>query len=254
MGNRVALVTGGTTGIGRAAVLGFARQGYATVFCGRREVEGKETEALVREAGGRGKFVQTDVCDEQAVRRLVNQTLETFGGLDCAFNNAGITGPMRPTADITLEDWSAVMSINVTGTWLCMKYQIPIMLKQKRGAIVNMSSVSGVWGTPGLSAYVAAKHAVLGLTKSAAIEYAPAGIRINAVGPAGIMTDILGSALGDNTDMLDKFRSAHPLGRFGTPQEVAAAVVWLCSDESSFITGTTLMIDGGGTAGVNPFK
>jgi NAD(P)-dependent dehydrogenase (short-subunit alcohol dehydrogenase family) len=254
MSDRVALVTGGTTGIGRATVLAFAKRGYATVFCGRREAEGKQTEDMLQAAGGRGRFIQTDVCDEAAVRHLIGWTLENYGQLDCAFNNAGVTGPMRPTIELTPEEWASVMSINVTGTWLCMKYQIPAMLKRGRGAIVNMASVSGIWGTPGLAAYVAAKHAVLGLTKTAAIEYAPAGLRINAVAPAGIMTEIISSALGDNPVMLEKFRSAHPLGRFGTAEEVAAAVLWLCSDESSFVAGNTLMIDGGATAGVNPFK
>jgi NAD(P)-dependent dehydrogenase (short-subunit alcohol dehydrogenase family) len=254
MDKKVALITGGTSGIGRAAVLAFAKAGISTVFCGRRSAEGKETEALVERAGARGLFVQTDVCDEAAVQQLVERTLSVFGRLDCAFNNAGITGRMGPTAEHNRADWDAVMATNVTGTWLCMKYQIQAMLKQGKGSIVNMSSVSGVWGTPGLSPYVAAKHAVLGLTKTAAMEYSAAGIRINAVAPAGIGTEIISTTLGHDENLIAKFRSAHPIGRFGTVEEVANAVVWLSSSEASFITGHTLMIDGGATAGVNPFK
>ena len=254
MTDRVALVTGGTAGIGRASVVAFAKLGYITVFCGRREAEGKETQSLAEAAGGRSLFVQADVCNEADVERLTKRALEFSGRIDAAFNNAGITGNMAPTIAQSREDWESVLSINVVGTWLCMKHQIQAMLAQGSGAIVNMSSVSGVWGTPGLSAYVAAKHAVLGLTKTAAIEYAAAGIRINAVAPAGIMTDIVGSTLSHDPTLLAKFTSAHPIGRLGTVDEAAEAVVWLCSDAASFITGHTMMIDGGATAGVNPFK
>jgi NAD(P)-dependent dehydrogenase (short-subunit alcohol dehydrogenase family) len=252
--NKVALITGGTVGIGRASVVAFAKHGYTTIFCGRREAEGIETQRLAEAAGGQSLFVQADVCREADIELLMNRALGFSGRIDAAFNNAGITGKMGPTAAQSREDWESVLSVNVVGTWLCMKYQIQAMLAQGGGAIVNMSSVSGVWGTPGLSAYVASKHAVLGLTKTAAIEYAEAGIRINAVAPAGIMTDIIGSTLAHDPTLLAKFTSAHPLGRLGTVDEVAEAVVWLCSDAASFITGHTMMIDGGATAGVNPFK
>jgi len=252
--NKVALVTGGTAGIGRASVVAFAKRGYITVFCGRREAEGIETQRLAEAAGGQSLFVQADVSKEADVEQLTKRALAFSGRIDAAFNNAGITGTMAPTAAQSLEDWESVLSVDVIGTWLCMKHQIQAMLAQGGGAIVNMSSVSGVWGTPGLSAYAAAKHAVLGLTKTAAIEYAAANIRINAVAPAGIMTGILGSTLRHDPTLLAKFTSAHPIGRLGTVDEVVEAVVWLCSDAASFITGHTMMIDGGATAGVNPFK
>ena len=254
MEDKVALITGGTAGIGRASVLAFAKRGYTTVFCGRREAEGLETQRLAEAVGGRSLFVQADVVQEAEVEQLMTRALEFTGRIDAAFNNAGITGAMGATDAQSREDWESVLTINVVGTWLCMKHQIKAMLPQGHGAIVNMSSVSGVWGMPGLSPYAASKHAVLGLSKTAAIEYAAAGIRINAVAPAGIMTDILGSTLGHDPTLLAKFTSAHPIGRLGSVDEVAEAVVWLCSDGASFITGHTLMIDGGATAGVNPLK
>ena len=254
MQERVALITGGTTGIGRSTAVAFAKRGVRTVFCGRRKPEGEQTLELVKAAGGQGLFVQADVCDEAAMRGLVDRTVEAFGRLDYAFNNAGITGQLGPSIGYDRKAWEDIMATNVTGTWLCMKYQIPAMLKQGSGVIVNMSSVSGVWGTPGLAAYVAAKHAVLGLTKTAAMEFAQAGIRINAVAPAGIMTEVITAGLDNNQELIAKFRGAHPIGRFGSAEEVASAVLWLCSDEASFITGHTMMIDGGATAGVNPFK
>jgi NAD(P)-dependent dehydrogenase (short-subunit alcohol dehydrogenase family) len=254
MQDRVAVITGGTTGIGRSTAVAFAKRGVHTVFCGRRRPEGEQTLKLVQAEGVRGMFVQADVCDEPAMKSMVEQTVSEFGRIDYAFNNAGITGPLMPTVAFEREVFEAIIATNVTGTWLCMKYQIPAMLKQGSGAIVNMSSVSGVWGTPGLSPYVAAKHAVLGLTKTAAMEYAQTGVRINAVGPAGIMTEVLTTALGGDEVMTAKFKSAHHMNRFGDPDEVAKAVVWLCSDEASYITGHTLMIDGGAVAGVNPFR
>ncbi len=250
MKGKIALITGGTSGIGRATAVGFAQAGATVVVCGRRQAQGEETIDLVRQAGSDGSFVQTDVSDEAAVQSLIGQTVERYGRLDYAFNNAGIGGDIGPLVACTRESWDQVISTNLTGVWLCMKYELQRMLQQGGGVIVNTASVAGVWGSPGMSAYVASKHAVVGLTKAAALEYAAAGVRVNVVAPAGILTDMVTNMM--NEEMLTAFANSHPVGRLGQPEEVAQAVVWLCSDAASFITGHTLMIDGGTTAGVNP--
>ena len=243
--NKVALVTGGTTGIGRDTAVLFAKAGAKVIFSGRREREGNETLNLIRAAGADGHFVKSDVSKSADVESLVQKTIEKYGRLDVAFNNAGIEGAWAPLAEQTEENWDQVQNINLKGVWLSMKYEILQMLKQGGGgAIVNMSSVAGLIGAAGAGIYVASKHGVLGLTKSAAIEYAPHGIRVNAVCPAVIETAMAERAFGDpvvNKRML----SLHPLGRFGKPIEVAEAVLWLCSDKSSFTTGQYVGVDGG---------
>src|SRR5215471_2642546 len=250
--NKVALITGGTTGIGRDTAILFAKQGAKVVISGRRETEGKETIALVKAAGGEGTFVQSDVSKSADVESLVKKTVDTFGRLDVAFNNAGVEGKLVPLAEQTEENWDYVHGINLKGLWLCLKYEIQQMLKQGGGgAIVNMSSVAGLIGGAGFGVYVASKHGVLGLTKSAAMECAAHGVRVNAVCPAVIETPMAERAFGEpavNKRML----SLHPLGRFGKPMEVAEAVLWLCSDKSSFTTGQYLGIDGGLLIGPNP--
>ena len=250
--NKVALITGGTTGIGRDTAVLFAKAGAKVTFSGRREVEGKETLNLVRTAGGDGHFIKSDVSKVANVECLVQKTIEKYGRLDVAVNNAGIEGVWAPLIEQTEENWDQVQNINLKGVWLSMKYEILQMLKQGGGgAIVNMSSVAGLIGAAGAGVYVASKHGVLGLTKSAAIEYAAHGIRVNAICPAVIETPMAERVFGEPA-VNKRMRSLHPLGRFGKSTEVAEAVLWLCSDRSSFTTGQYLGIDGGLLIGPNP--
>ena len=243
--NKVALITGGTTGIGRDTAVLFAKEGAKVVFTGRREVEGNETLALVRSAGGNGFFVKSDVSKASDVQSVVQKTVEKYGRLDIAFNNAGVEGQWMPLVDQTEENWDYVHNINLKGLWLCLKYEIQQMLKQGNGgAIVNMSSVAGLMGYAGSGIYVASKHGVIGLTKVAAIECAKAQIRVNAVCPAVIETPMADRAFAD-PEAQKAVLGMHPLGRFGKPTEVAEAVLWLCSDKSSFTTGQYIAIDGG---------
>ena len=249
---KVGIVTGGTSGIGRDAAILFAKEGAKVVVAGRRDVEGSETLGLVRKGGGDGLFVKTDVSKAAEVRALVDKTAEKFGRLDFAFNNAGIEGKWMPIAEQSEEDWDQTIDINLKGVWLCMKYEIQQMLKQgKGGAIVNMSSIAGLMGSAGAATYCASKHGVMGLTKSGALETARAGIRINAICPAVIETP-MGDRLFGEPEMRKYATSLHPLGRFGTPMEVAEAVVWMCSEHASFMTGQWIVLDGGFLAGPNP--
>jgi NAD(P)-dependent dehydrogenase (short-subunit alcohol dehydrogenase family) len=249
---KVALITGGTTGIGRDTAVLFAKAGAKVVISGRREAEGNETIALVRAAGGEGLLVQGDVAKAADVEALVKKTVEKFGRVDVAFNNAGIEGNWMPIVEQSEEDWDRVIDINLKGTWLCLKYEIKQMLKQgSGGAIVNMSSVAGLMGSGGAATYCASKHGVIGLTRTAALETAKAGIRVNAVCPAVIETAMAERAFSD--PQVNEFvRGLHALGRFGRPNEVAEAVLWMCSDLSSFMTGQYIVVDGGMLAGPHP--
>ena len=250
--NKVALITGGTTGIGRDTAILFAKEGAKVVFSGRREVEGNETLNLVRAEGGDALFVKSDASKSADLESLVQKTVEKFGRLDVAFNNAGIEGRWAPLVDQTEEDWDQVHNINLKGVWLSMKYEIRQMLKQGGGGtVVNMSSVAGLIGAADAGVYIASKHGVLGLTKSAAMEYAAHGIRVNAVCPAVIETPMAERAFADPI-VNKKMLSLHPLGRFGKPMEVAQAVLWLCSERSSFSTGQCVGVDGGLLIGPNP--
>jgi NAD(P)-dependent dehydrogenase (short-subunit alcohol dehydrogenase family) len=250
--DKVGIVTGGTSGIGRDAAVLFAKAGARVVVAGRREAEGKETIDLVRAAGGEGLFVKTDVSRAAEVHALVQKTVEKFGRLDVAFNNAGIEGNWLPIAEQSEEDWDRTIAINLKGTWLCLKYEIQQMLKQGGGgAIVNMASVAGMVGSPGAATYCASKHGVMGLTKSAALETAKSGIRVNAVCPAVIETP-MGERLWGEPEARKFALGFHPIGRFGRPMEIAEAVVWMCSDRASFMTGQSLVLDGGFLAGPNP--
>ena len=244
---KVALVTGGTSGIGRATAIAFAREGAKVVVAGRRTAEGEETVRMIRAKGGTAVFVQADVAQESQVKNLIGRTLEHFGRLDIAFNNAGIE-QAGPFLEQTVETYDRVMDINVKGVWLSMRHEIPAMLKSGGGAIVNTSSVAGVVGFAGAEIYIASKHAVIGLTKSAAVEFAKQGIRINVVLPAAIETDMFQRFVGENAEAQKAFAALHPIGRIGTAEEVAEAVLWLSSPKSSFVAGHSLLVDGGFTA------
>jgi NAD(P)-dependent dehydrogenase (short-subunit alcohol dehydrogenase family) len=249
---KVALITGGTTGIGRDTAVLFAREGGKVVITGRRETEGNETVALAKAAGGECLFVKSDVAKVADVQLAVQKTVEKFGRLDVAFNNAGVEGRWVPIIEQTEADFDQVFDINVKGVWLCLKYEIQQMLKQgSGGAIINMSSVAGHMGSAGAAIYVASKHAVIGLTRTAALEYASKGIRVNAVCPAVIETAMADRAFG-TPEVMKRVLALHPLGRFGKPMEIAEAVLWLASEKSSFMTGHYITLDGGMLAGPNP--
>ncbi|MGB7635327.1 MAG: SDR family oxidoreductase [Nitrososphaeraceae archaeon] len=241
---KVAIVTGGSSGIGRVTAIALAKQGVKITVAARRVKEGEDTVRLVEEAGSEGIFVKTDVANEDDIRSLVERSTKSYGRLDYAFNNAGIEEIMTPFTDQKSEIFDQIMNINVKGVWLSMKYEIPEMIKSGGGAIVNNSSVAGIIGFPQMPIYIASKHAVLGLTKSAALEFAKSGIRINAIAPGGVVTDMAKRVFGDN-QLLETLTSMHPIGRIADPEEIANAVVWLLSDNASFVLGHTLIVDGG---------
>ena len=244
---RVALVTGGGAGIGRAAALALIREGAQVALADVNRKAGERALSMVKSAGGDGVFIEADVSDAAEAKKMVRTTVNTYGRLDCAVNNAGIfRGIHASTHKCTEKTWDEVMRVNLKGVWLCMKYELPQMLKQRYGAIVNMSSIAGLVGLEEMSAYAASKHGIVGLTKSAALEYARHNIRVNAVCPGSINRP---TVRGDKVWTVEKPDDGlHPLGRFCTSEEVAEAVVWLCSDAASFVTGHTLIVDGGRTA------
>ena len=242
---KVALVTGSGSGIGRASALAFAREGAKVVGADVVVDGGQETLRLIREVGGEGLFVKTDVSKAAEVEALIKQIIATYGRLDCAHNNAGVEGTFVTTTEYSEADWDRVLAINLKGVWLCMKYEIPQMLQQGGGAIVNTASGAGLVGVVGLSAYVASKHGVIGLTKTAALEYAKAGIRVNAVCPGVIETPMVARLTRSRPDLSEALVAAEPMGRTGQPEEIAEAVVWLCSDAASFVTGHAMSVDGG---------
>ena len=242
---KVALVTGAGSGIGRASAMAFAQAGAKVVVADIVVAGGEETVQMIQQAGGEAIFVEADVSQASAVEAMVNKAVATYGRLDYAHNNAGIEGAMSSTVDCTEETWDRTIAINLKGVWLCMKYEIPQMLKQGGGAIVNTASIAGLVGSPGLPAYVASKHGVNGLTKAAALEYAKEGIRVNAVCPGAIRTPMIARVVEENPEMGQIIESMHPIGRAGEPEEVAQTVVWLCSDAASFVTGLPMAVDGG---------
>ena len=243
--DKIALVTGGGSGIGRATCIALAQSGSHVVVAGRRPEAALETVDRVKELNREAIFVRTDVSKEAEVKSLVEATIEKFGRLDCAFNNAGFAGVPTGLIKTTDEFLSQIIDTNLKGTFFCMKHQLSAMINQRSGVIVNMGSINGTVAQPGTAAYSATKGAIIALTRTASVEYAKFGIRINAVSPGAIDTEMLAPL---PKEVMDRITAAHPIGRAGLPEEVASAVVWLCSDAASFITGHNLLIDGGYTA------
>jgi len=249
MQNKVVIVTGGGSGIGRASALAFAREGAKVVVVDLLDSNGEETARMIRDNGGEATFIKADISKDAEVSAMVNRTVELYGELNCAHNNAGITREIAATAICSEENWDRTIEVNLKGVWLCMKYEIRCMLGHGGGAIVNTASVLGLVGSAiGRPAYIASKHGVVGLTKAAALEYAKENIRVNAVCPGIIRTEMAQADIDRTPELLVKFMEKEPVGRMGTPEEVADAVVWLCSNASSFITGHALAVDGGFTA------
>jgi NAD(P)-dependent dehydrogenase (short-subunit alcohol dehydrogenase family) len=245
---KVALVTGGGSGIGRETALAFGRAGSKVVVADRNAGAGEQTTRLIADTGGDATFVACDVSKSGEVEAMINRCVAVYGRLDCAHNNAGVSGSggatRGPTADYSEESWDALMSVNLKGVWLCMKYELQQMLSQGGGAIVTPASIAGLVGIAGNIGYVASKHGVVGLTRAAALEYASRNVRVNAVCPGYIDTPLI-EALTNDAATRAVIESRHPQGRLGTPSEVADAVLWLCSDAASFVNGHTLTVDGG---------
>jgi NAD(P)-dependent dehydrogenase (short-subunit alcohol dehydrogenase family) len=245
---QVALVTGAASGMGRATAEAFAAEGLKVVVSDVNVEGGNETVALIRAAGGEASFVQCNVASDAEVKALVGQSVATYGRLDYAFNNAGVDRETCRLAAVTEAQFDFVSDVNFKGVWLCMKYQLEVMLAQNFGAIVNTASVLGLRGFAEQSVYSATKHAVVGLTKSAAIGYAKKGIRVNAVCPGGIETAMVKPHLDADPELRKRLTGAHPIGRLGQSEEIASAVLYLCCDGASFVTGQSLAVDGGLTA------
>jgi NAD(P)-dependent dehydrogenase (short-subunit alcohol dehydrogenase family) len=244
---KAAFVTGAGSGIGRAAALAFAREGASVVVADISEQSNQETARMIEELGTHALAVRCDVTRTEDVKAALDKVVEAFGRLDCAFNNAGSEQPITATADLTEQEWDRIVNINLRGVFLCMKFEIPLMLRNGGGAIVNTSSGAGVKGFKGQAAYCAAKFGVIGLTKSAALDYAAQNIRINAVCPGIIETSMMDRFTGGTAEGRERVIAQEPVGRMGKPDEIAAAVVWLCSDPAAFMIGHALVVDGGQT-------
>jgi NAD(P)-dependent dehydrogenase (short-subunit alcohol dehydrogenase family) len=242
---RVALVTGGGSGLGQAAARILAERGARVVVADVNDEGGAETVAQCQGAGSEAVFVHTDVTQEDQVKAAVATAVDTWGRLDAALNNAGTTGPTKPTADYTLEEWNAVVALNLTSVFLCLKHEIPQMVGQGGGAIVNTSSGAGLVGFAGLPGYVATKHGVIGLTRAAALEYVKAGVRVNAVCPGSTRTPMLEGFMGGDPAIEKAMEQSAPIGRLARPDEIAEAMVWLLSDSASFVVGHAFAVDGG---------
>ena len=242
---KVSLITGGGSGIGKASALAFAREGSKVVVADVNVDGGDETVRLIQDTGGEATFVRADVSNASDVSAMLDHAVQTYNRLDCAFNNAGVSGGPGRIHEYAEDDWSRVLDINLTGVWLCLKYEIIQMLNQGGGAIVNTASVMGLVGGSRSPAYSATKHGVVGLTKTAAVDYAQSGIRVNAVCPGYIRTPMIEQGILLDPGGEERVVSRHPMHRLGTPEEVAETVVWLCSDAASFVTGHAMAVDGG---------
>ncbi|MCU4975802.1 SDR family oxidoreductase [Halobacteria archaeon AArc-m2/3/4] len=245
--NAVAIVTGASTGIGHAAASRFVEEGARVVVADVNVEDGEATVEALEEMGGEAIFVETDVSEWSDVEEMVETTVDTYGRLDFAFNNAGIEGANGAASEQSLDNWEQVIDVNLKGVFMCMKAEIPALLESGGGAIVNTSSIAGVVGFPELSPYVASKHGVIGLTKAAALEYSGDGIRVNAISPGVVDTPMVDRS-SEASDTVDQAIGATPIGRLGEPEEIGDAAVWLCSADSSFVTGETMVIDGGYTS------
>jgi NAD(P)-dependent dehydrogenase (short-subunit alcohol dehydrogenase family) len=244
---KVAFVTGAGSGMGRTTALAFAREGAAVAAADIAEHGNQETVRMIEEGGGQALAVYCDVSRPDDVKAALGRSVDAFGKLNIAFNNAGIEQPLRATAELTEEEWDRIIAINLRGVFVCMRYEIPLMLEQGAGAIVNTSSGAGVKGFAGQAAYTAAKHGVIGLTRAAALDYAPFNIRVNAICPGIIDTEMMQRFTGGTAAGRDRVIAQEPIGRMGTPDEIAAAALWLCSDAASFVVGHALVVDGGQT-------
>ena len=242
---RVALITGGASGIGRSIASAFAKAGAKVVIGDILKEQGDETVSMIRKAGGDAVFKEADISRPEAVEGLINAAVEHYGRLDCACNNAGIEGETIPIVECSEENWDRTLNINLKGVWLCLKYEIAQMIKQGSGSIVNISSTMGLVAFESIAPYVASKHGVIGLTKTAALEYAKSGIRINAVCPGNTHTHIIDRVMAVSPEIIETLIDSTPVGRLAQPDEIAEAVIWLCSDAASFVTGHSLVVDGG---------
>lgn len=245
---KVTFVTGGGSGIGRVTAQAFAREGASVAVVGHTPEDNKETVRQIEEAGGQAIAVTCDVTRSVDIESAVQRTIETYGRLDFAFNNAGIEQPVKPILDVTDEEWNRVLDVNLRGIFLCMKHQLPPMLRQGGGVIINTSSGAGVMGIPGQGVYAASKFGLIGLTKSVALDYAAQNIRVNAICPGIIDTPMMDRFTGDTEAGRERVIAQEPVGRMGRPEEIASAVLWMCSDNAAFLVGHALVMDGGQTA------
>ncbi len=248
MRGKAAFITGSGSGIGRSIALRFAEEGARVAVVEVSVEGGEQTVSMIKEAGGEAIFVRGDISKASEVESAVNRVIDAWGKIDCAVNNAGIEAQPMPTADCPEEDWDMVIGVNLKGTWLCLKYEIKQMLKQGGGVIVNTSSIAGLVGVQGMPAYTASKHGVIGLTKTAALEYGGSGIRVNAVCPGAVRTPMMEQVIKAMPELGEDMNANHPLGRIAEPVDIAEAVMWLCSDSASFVTGHSMVVDGGYTA------